>query len=192
MKPHAIGLDEVDQDALILVDLDGKVLDGHRPRHSEFFIHAEIMRARPDVQCVVHTHPPHSIALAARGSRLRPVSHDGSLFWPPEVPIFTDFTDLVNTRPQGETVAKALGEHRAMFMRNHGIVVVGASVAEACCAAITLERAAQIQLLAQPDADAPVSHTPEDEALRKRRIWGPENIRRTFAYYARTLPRSTF
>ena len=190
MKPTAMGLEEVQEDDLILLDLDGKVLQGHRPRHEEYPIHAEVMRARPEVLAVVHTHPPFSIAFAARGGDLRPVSHEGSLFWPPGVPIFDRFTDLARTREQGESIAAALGDRRALFLLSHGIVVPGASVPEACCMAIALERAARIQLLAQPTSDAPIRHTPEEEARLKPAIWFSDRIRIIFEYYARTLPRN--
>jgi L-fuculose-phosphate aldolase len=192
MKPHEMGLEEVRPQDLILVDLDGNVLAGDRPRHSEYPIHAEVMRARPDVLSVVHTHPRFSIAFAARGGELLPVSHEGSLFWPPGVPIFDRFTELVTTRPQGEAVAAALGDRRALFLQSHGIVVAGPSVAETCWAALCLERAAEIQLLAQPSPDVPVRHTPADEALRKRRIWRARNVRRGFDYCTRKLDLSDF
>ena len=64
-------------------------------------------------------------------------------------------------------------------------MVVGPTVAEACYAAVMLERAAEIQLLAQPTADAKIHHTSEEEALRKKTIWYPGAIRAAFDYLAR-------
>ena len=58
-----------------LVSEDGQVLEGGGQRHSEYPIHTEIMIARPDVGGVVHTYPPHAVALAGTGQALRPVSH---------------------------------------------------------------------------------------------------------------------
>lgn len=188
MKPSRIGLEEVTADCLILLDLEGQVLDGDRPRHEEFPIHAEVMRARPDVLAVVHTHPLHSIALAARGSSLRPVSHEGSYFWPPEIPVFDQFTDLVRTAEQGAAVAAGLGDRPALFLLNHGIVVTGSGPAEACEAAIILERAAQVQLLAEGAASRPVRHTSEEEALRKRgTAWRAGRLDAIFDYHTRRL-----
>ncbi len=188
MKPAEIGLDECRPQDLLLVDFDGKVLAGSRPRHDEYAIHAEIMRARPDVLSVVHTHPKFSIAFAARGLRLRPVSHEGSYFWPPEVQIFEEFTDLVRTREQGQRVARALGHRPALFLRNHGLAACGADVATATYAALMLERACEIQLLAQPTNDMRFAHTLEEEAIAKRRIWREHGPRAVFEYYARRLP----
>ena len=188
MKASGIGLEEVREPDLILLDFGGAILEGDRPRHGEYPIHAEIMRARPEVLAVVHTHPRHCIALAARGAELRPVCHEGCFFWPPGVPVFREFTDLVRSREQGERVARSLGQARAVFLLDHGIVVVGASVPEACYLAIALERAAEIQLLAQPTAEAEFHHTAEDEARAKQQILTEEHLRSIFEYYARTLP----
>jgi ribulose-5-phosphate 4-epimerase/fuculose-1-phosphate aldolase len=185
MKGSGVGLDEVRADHLLQLDLDGTRIAGWPRRHEEFPIHTELMRARRDVNAVVHTHPKFSIAFAARGLELRPVSHEGAFFWPPGVPTFADFTDLVRTHEQGAAVARALGNARAIFLRNHGIAVVGATIAEACCAAVMLERAAEVQMLAQPSRDAPLHHTSEHEAVRKREIWYPGAVRAAFEYLAR-------
>jgi len=63
MKAASFGFEEITAEQIILVGFDGEVLVGDSPRHSEWPIHTEIMRARPDVGAVVHSHPPHSIAL---------------------------------------------------------------------------------------------------------------------------------
>ena len=185
MKGSGVGLDEVREKHLVRLELDGSRVDGWQRLHEEFPIHTEIMRTRPEVLAVVHTHPRFSLAFAARGLELRPVSHEGAYFWPPGVPTFTESTDLVRTPAQGKAVGRALGKARALFLRDHGIVVVGPTVAEACYAAVMLERAAEIQLLAQPTADAKIHHTSEEEALRKKTIWYPGAIRAAFDYLAR-------
>ena len=188
MKPSGLGLEEIHPDDLLLLDFSGAVLAGRHPRHDEFPIHAEVFRARADVMCVVHTHPPCSIAFAARGGQLRPVSHEGNFFWPHGVPVFDRFTDLVKTSEQGRLVAAALGPGTALFLRNHGIVVAHATVEEAVWAAMSLERAAQVQLLAQPSPDAPVLYTPEAEMpLKKASIWSADRARAVFEYCVRRL-----
>jgi ribulose-5-phosphate 4-epimerase/fuculose-1-phosphate aldolase len=186
MKAHTLGLEEITQDDLVLLDREGTVLAGKRPRHTEYPIHAEVLHARPDVQCVVHTHPQYSVALGARRLSIRPIGHEGALFWPPEVPLFEEFTELVRTRQQGERVAAALGSGLALLLRNHGIVVAAPSIAMATIAAVTLEKAAMVQLLAQPTPDVVVAHTPAEEALRKReQIWSPTGVEAQWRYFAR-------
>jgi len=189
MKAHHVGLEEMSENDILILDLDGNVLGGSGKRHTEYPIHTEIMRARPDVMAVVHTHPIHSVAFAARGLKLRPVGHEGNFFWPPEVPVFDEFTDLVRTREQGEAVARCLADRPGMFLRNHGIAVAERSLEWATCAAILLEKAAQVQLLAQPANDVTFAHTSADEALAKRRIWFPESIDAMWRYYVRGLDR---
>ena len=187
MKAHHVGLEEVTEKDLLVLDLDGNVLEGSGKRHTEYPIHTEIIRARADVMAVVHTHPIHSVAFAARGLKLRPVGHEGSFFWPPEVPVFDEFTDLVRTRAQGEAVARCLGDRPAVFLLNHGIAVSERSLRWVACAAILLEKAAKVQLLAQPTAAADFVHTSADEALLKRRIWFDESIDAMWGYYVRRL-----
>jgi L-fuculose-phosphate aldolase len=184
MKPAGLGLEEVEVDDLILLSLDGERLAGQRTPHEEYPIHTEIMRARPDVLGVVHTHPMHSVAFAARGRELRPVGHEGSYFWPPDVPIFDRQTDLIRTRQQGEWVSDALGDARAIFLLNHGIATPGPTVEVACLAAVFLERATRMQLLAEIDGTA-ARHTPEDEAMAKHAIFNPERLQAMFDYYIR-------
>lgn len=184
MKGAGVGLDEVGEEHLVELASGGERRGGWERRHEEWPIHTELLRARPDMNAVVHTHPKFGIAFAARGLELRPVSHDGAYFWPPGAPTFSEFTDLVRTPEQGAAVAKALGGARAIFLRNHGVAIVGPTVAEACYAAVLLERAAEIQLLAQPDG-GPVHHTGEAEALRKKAMWYPGAIRAAFDYLAR-------
>jgi len=80
MKAAAIGLDEVTPETLIRADLDGNVIEGELPRHSEFPIHSEIFRSRPEITSVVHTHPLYSIAFSASGQPLLPISQEGAQF----------------------------------------------------------------------------------------------------------------
>jgi ribulose-5-phosphate 4-epimerase/fuculose-1-phosphate aldolase len=188
MKAQHLGLEEITEDDLVLLDRAGNVLEGKRARHIEYPIHAEVLRARPDVTCVVHTHPPYSVAAGARRLDIRPIGHEGALFWPPGVPIFDEFTDLVTTTDQGERVAKALGSRVGLFLMNHGIVVAASSVALATVAAITLEKAAFLQLLAQPTPNSTVEHTTASEAETKRaRIWSERAVEAQWRYFVRRL-----
>ena len=57
MKPHSIGLDEITMENILTIDLEGNVVAGKAKRHSEVYIHSEILKARPDLNCVLHTHP---------------------------------------------------------------------------------------------------------------------------------------
>lgn len=187
MKPAAMGLDEVMPDTVIRLDLDGSVLEGDLPRHVEYPIHAEIFRARPEVTCVVHTHPLSSIAFAAAQQPLRAVSHEGTQFTPPDVPRFTQTSDLIVTRELGAAVAAVLGSSLACYLRNHGIVVAATTIEETIVAAINLERASQVQLLASASGE-PFQWTADEESLRKRaRIYTPQAMQNVWKYYCRRI-----
>lgn len=181
MKPSGLGLDEVTEDDLVLVDFDGRTLEGTRRRHGEYPIHAELMRANAATLAVVHTHPPHATALAATGRLLAPATQDAMLFYR-GTPVFDGFRTLADTREKGEALAGALGDARALFLQNHGIVVAGGSVAEACAGAMILERACRLQLLAGgPFPDVPAE---EVEATGRHR---EQQLESYFEFWARRL-----
>jgi len=186
MKPAAMGLDEITPDTVIRMDLDGNVLEGELPRHREYPIHTEIFRARPEVTCVIHTHPIYSIAFAATQQPLRAISHEGTQFTPPDVPRFTQTSNLIVTRQLGEAVATTLGHSLACYLVNHGIVVAAPTIEEAVIAAINLERASHIQLLASA-SNSTLTWTSDEESLAKRHIYNIEAIKNTWNYYCRSV-----
>ncbi len=189
MKPHTLGLEEVRWHDVITIDLDGNKLAGELPRHAEFPIHTEILRRRADVQCVIHTHPPYATAFSAVDAPLRPVNHEGTLF-APTLPRFVQTTDLIVTPALGQAIADSLDQHNALLLKNHGIVVVGTSVEEACVTAILLEKAAQMQLLAQQYGA--IEWTDDAEALQKKaRMYNSEAFIRMWAYFLRKLNRQS-
>src|ERR1700740_2777958 len=81
MKPHSIGLDEITTANILTIELEGNVVAGTARRHSEVYIHSEIFKVRPDVNCVIHTHPTYSIALSATNRPLKCYSQPGALFY---------------------------------------------------------------------------------------------------------------
>ena len=187
LKSAEWSLAEVTADRVHLVDPDGNVLEGDGPRHSEYPIHTEIMAARPDVGGVVHTHPPHSVALAATGQPLRPVSHAANYFVPPEVPRFTDTADLVLTRELGRSVALTLGDARAVFLVNHGIVAVGETLQKATIAAVLLERACQQQILTASAGGWPTWSVPEESLAKREHIYGERAVGAVWDHLVRSL-----
>jgi L-fuculose-phosphate aldolase len=186
IKGAGLGLEEVAESDLVLMDLDGKKLAGERPPHNELPIHAEIFRARPDACAVVHTHPPYATALGASMVPLRPVGHEGVLFV--DIPRFVETTDLILTREQGVAVARTLGPHRALLLKNHGIVTAGPSIEEASLFAIFLERAARMQWMAA--CLGPYEWTDTAEAtVKAAHIYHPRGVATFWAYYTRKLQR---
>jgi L-fuculose-phosphate aldolase len=188
MKPARIGLDEITTDDVITVNLEGEKVDGSAPRHIEVFIHSEVMRARPEVTCVVHTHPIHAIAFSSLGKPLLPVGHAGSLFCD-GLPVYDETTDLITDTKLGAAVARTMDRHDALLLRNHGIVTAGLSVDDAILKAIFLETACRTQLLAE-SCGGPKLVTPLAEArVKAKRIIGGGQTEACFQYMARRAER---
>src|SRR5258708_11775049 len=152
MKPHSVGLDELTMENILTIDLDGKVVAGTSRRHSEVYIHSEIFKARADVQSVIHTHPPYSVALSASGRPLRCYGQPSALFFE-ALGVFRDTVALIRTPAMGKGVAAALGPHRAVLLKNHGVAVVGACIEEAVINVIMLETAAKVEMIAEAAGD---------------------------------------
>lgn len=183
MKPHGFGFEEIRPQHIIICDLDGKKIEGKYERHSEVFIHTEIYRARPDVSCVVHSHPPYATAFGSLRQPLKPISHEGSIFHE-GLPLFDKTTALIRTPEWGKEVAKTLGKCRGVLMKNHGSTVVGASIEEATLYAVFLEKAARIQLLASASGEPTWSN--DDEAkLKFEQIYTAHRLDSMWNYFVR-------
>ena len=174
MKPHSFGFEEIRPEHIITVDLDGKKVEGEHERHSEVFIHTEIYKARSDVNCVVHSHPPYAVAFGSLRQPLRPISHEGSIFYD-GLPLFDYTTALIRTPELGVEVAKALGKCRGVLMKNHGSTVVAETIQVATLYAIFLEKAARIQLMATASGE-PSWSSDEEARIKYDQIYTPHRL----------------
>jgi L-fuculose-phosphate aldolase len=187
MKAATLGFDEIGPEHVILVGWDGEVVEGDGRRHAEYPIHTELMRARDDVQSVVHTHAPWAVAFASTEQPLRPVSHEATLFVPPEIARFTKTGDLILTRELGVDLAAAVGDRNAAFMVHHGIVTCGPDVVTAVMSAVLLERAARANVSAIAGG-GPKTWSSDEEALAKREhCYPPQLLQQAWDYLARRL-----
>lgn len=138
---------------LVLVAHDGTIVDGRGPiNHSAFVIHSRIHAARPDVVSVAHAHSVHGVALASLGLGLRPINQNACVFFE-DCALFDEYSGPVLALEEGERLAAALGTAKAAILRNHGLLTVGTSVDEATWWFIAMERACQVQLLADAAGD---------------------------------------
>jgi ribulose-5-phosphate 4-epimerase/fuculose-1-phosphate aldolase len=186
MKPHSVGLDEITMANILTIDLEGEVVAGKARRHSEVYIHSEIFKARSDVNCVIHAHPLYSVALSASGHPVKAYSQPGALFHG-AVGIYTDTIALIRNKAMGAGVAKALGPHRAAFLKAHGTAVTGKSIEEAVIGAIMLEHAAMIQMTVEAAGNPASEFPPEDIEKLKREVSAPEQFVVNFDYLARRV-----
>lgn len=187
MKRNAIGLGEVqDADDFVLVNFDGEQIGGDGRCHSEWPIHSEILKARPDINVVVHTHPYFTCVFSATDGDLRPVTLEASYF-ADRVPMFQGTGALVKSVELGRKLAKALGPALAVFMKNHGVTFCGQSIEAATLVGIWLERACKAQL--DVTASGLDWSYPDDtaEAERNGQIWSDVHIEHSWGYYSRKL-----
>jgi ribulose-5-phosphate 4-epimerase/fuculose-1-phosphate aldolase len=184
MKPHSVGLDEITMENILTIDLEGEVVAGSARRHSEVYIHSEIFKTRDDVNCVIHAHPPYSVALSATGRPVRAYSQPGALF-SEAVGLYSDTIALIRSQALGAGVAKALGSRRAAFLKNHGTAVTGKSIEEAVIGAIMLEHAARIQLAVEATGQPAAEFSPADVDKLKAELSTPEQFTVNFDYLSR-------
>jgi 3,4-dihydroxyphthalate decarboxylase len=148
---HERGLRFTDPDDIRLVSFDGEVLDGGegwRPP-SELPIHAEVLRARPEVSAVVHAHPRPVVAASLAGLPLLPIvgAFDIPAMRLAEAGIATYPRSVLVHRPElGRELASALGGADACVMVGHGLVTTGTSVAEAVLRALAVTSLAALSL----------------------------------------------
>jgi ribulose-5-phosphate 4-epimerase/fuculose-1-phosphate aldolase len=156
---------------LILVDLDGTVLEGDGLLNgAAFAIHSEIHRARPDVHAIAHAHTIHGRAWSATGRVLEPISQDACAFYE-DLAVFDDYTGVVYDTDEGYRLARALGTRKAMLLEHHGLLTVGETVDEAAFWLHLLERCCEAQLLVaslapRPDGSAPYRALDDETAKR--------------------------
>lgn len=142
-----VGFDEVRADGLIEADFDLKTTRGQGRVNPTLHIHTRIYRARPDVTCIIHTHGKAGVALGCAGMTLETITQTGAVFHD-DIALFDEFHGIVLDTNEGDAIAAALGPKRGLLLKNHGALVVGASVAEACIGMTVLEWAADVQLRA--------------------------------------------
>ena len=188
MKAHSLGLDEITMQNILTIDLEGNVVAGTARRHSEVYIHSEILKARPDINCVIHTHPTYSVALSATGRPLKCYSQPGALFYE-ALGTYTDTIALIRTHAMGAGVARALGPGRGVLLKNHGVVVTGASIDEAVIGTIMLENGAMVQMLAEAAGDPAPEFPRADIEKLKHEVSRPDQFKINFDYLVRRVKR---
>lgn len=149
INPFGLHWAEVRASDLLLVDEGGKVVEGDGEiEATAFHIHRAVHRARPDVKAAFHTHMPYTTALTCLADvRLEPIHQNAARFFG-RLAYDEDFQGLALDDNEGMRIARQLADKQVLLMANHGVLVTGASVAEAFDALYFIERAAQLQWLA--------------------------------------------
>ncbi|MFF1820761.1 L-ribulose-5-phosphate 4-epimerase [Kribbella sp. NPDC058245] len=153
IKPSGISYDDLNPDAIVVCDLDGKVVEGDLDPSSDTAAHAYVYREMPEVGGVVHTHSTYATAWAARGEPIPCVLTAMADEFGGEVPV-GPFA-LIGNDDIGRGIVATLSGHRspAVLMRNHGVFTIGKDAKAAVKAAVMCEDVARTVHLARSAGD---------------------------------------
>ncbi len=161
---NAYGLlfDEITATSLVKVNLEGDVIEdvtGLGINPAGYVIHSAIHGARHDIGCVMHTHTSAGLAVAAQKQGLLPLTQHAMRFW--DRLAYHDYEGVALDMDEQQRLIRDLGAHKAMILRNHGLLTCGATVREAWDLMYYLERACQAQVAAMAGGAELVIPAPE-------------------------------
>ena len=141
--------EEVTASSLVKVDLRGNVVEPSEgaPNRAGVAIHGSILRARPDVNCVLHSHTPYATAVSSLECGLLPMSQAALRF--SEQIAYHNYGRAATDPIECDLLAEDMADKAVMLMRNHGLLATGKTVGEAFVSAFYLEKACQFQVIAQ-------------------------------------------
>src|SRR5438094_1210434 len=131
INPMGLRFDEITASNLLKVDLDGNLVEPseYQPIYAGIIIHGAIYLARPDVQCVIHTHTEADIAVGALEDGLLPLSQWAMRFY--NRLGYHDYEGVSLDMDERERLQRSIGNHPVLVLRNHGLLATGRTVAEA-------------------------------------------------------------
>jgi len=150
INQYGVMFHEMRASDLVKIDYDGNVVgdenQSRRVNAAGFCIHSAIHMARHDLACVVHTHTAAGMAVAAQKHGLLPISQHALKFYGHLA--YHGYEGIALDLDERDRLVSDLGEHRAMILQNHGLLVAGRSIPEAFSNIYYLERACQAQVAA--------------------------------------------
>jgi ribulose-5-phosphate 4-epimerase/fuculose-1-phosphate aldolase len=149
INPFGYAFSEITASRLLICDFDGHVLVGEgAPEATAFFIHARLHRLKPRVRVAFHTHMPNATALSMlEGPPLLWIGQTALKFYGRTV-VDENYNGLALDDSEGDRIANAMGDADIVFLKNHGVIVTGPTIAETWDDLYYLERAAEVQLKA--------------------------------------------
>jgi len=167
-------------DDFVVVDPQGRRIEGSNNPPSETPIFTGVFKARPEVMAVFHLHLAYATLFSTVGKPLMAIGVTGAPFGA-AVPVDQDPT-LIQRPEQGEALARTLGPNQAMILRGHGAVIVGASIEEAFVASVMLEDNA-LRLFRASQIGTPQALQGAQLAEAKSQIWHPKVIAKMWTFY---------
>lgn len=139
---------------LILVNKEGKVVEGGQVRllnTAAYMIHHAVHTARPDINCVAHSHSIHGRAFCTLGRTLDTITQDSCAFHNDHA-LYSSFRGIVLAEDEGIAIAEALGNKKAALLQNHGLLTCGKTIESTVFWFMSLEKCCHVQLMADAAA----------------------------------------
>ncbi len=149
VNPQGLHWSEITPSDIVMADGDGTIVEGKHPvEPTAFFIHARIHAGNPRAQVVLHTHMPYATALTSiEGGRIEMCTQNAFRYWN-RIAYDDAYGGVALDNAEGERMCRAMGDKEILFLRNHGVIVSGPTVAQTYDDLYYLERAAMVQVLA--------------------------------------------
>ena len=148
VNPFGMHFSLVKQSDLVRVDHAGNVVEGDRAVNgAAVAIHCAVHAARPEVMAAAHAHGPYGKTLSTLEMTVEPLTQDSCAFYN-DIGVHDNYTGVVLDPEEGKRIGASLGQHKAVILRNHGMLTVGETIDSAAWWFLTLERTAQAQLMA--------------------------------------------
>jgi ribulose-5-phosphate 4-epimerase/fuculose-1-phosphate aldolase len=180
VNPFGYAFDELTASHLLICDYEGNVIAGEgKPEATAFYIHARLHRAQPRVRAAFHTHMPNATALALLDGEPLVWAGQTALKFYGRTVVDEDYNGLALDETEGDRIAAAMGNADVVFLKNHGVMVVGPTIAEAWDDLYYLERAAEVQLKAMSTGRTlkPVPHDIAQRTYEQMRVGDPDSAR---------------
>jgi L-ribulose-5-phosphate 4-epimerase len=177
IKPSGVGYDDLSPEAMVVTDLEGRLIDGERTPSSDTAAHAFVYRHMPEVGGVVHTHSTYATAWAARGEPIPCVLTMMADEFGGEIPV-GPFA-LIGDDSIGRGIVETLRDHRspAVLMKNHGVFTIGTSARAAVKAAVMCEEVARTVHISRQLGDPLAIAPPDIDSLHARYQQGYGQVR---------------
>ncbi len=188
LKPHALLFEEIRASNLIKLDMDGGQLDeSQNVNKAGFTIHGGLLRAKPELNCVLHVHTNVGMAFSAHKIGLLPMTQGAMRFY--KRLSYHSYEGIAEDEAECARLAADLGDNRAMVLRNHGLLTAGEAVSEAVTLMKYLIAAAETQMMLEATGAEIVLPSPDvcEHAAQQWERWKVTGAKDEWPAYLRQL-----